>query len=112
VLEYAGSSAALLRWYAYGLGSNDVLSQITLGGTRATMVPNIQGSVLATLDSGTGAFTRQNYLPYGKSDLVWLIAESRPQVLSSAREGKLITLLGHWAAAALGCSTRLTLEQT
>jgi RHS repeat-associated protein len=67
VLEYSGSSGALLRWYAYGLGSNDVLSQITLGGTRATMVPDIQGSVLATLDSATGAFTRQNYLPYGKS---------------------------------------------
>jgi RHS repeat-associated protein len=67
VLEYSGSSGALLRWYAYGLGSNDVLSQVTLGGTRATMVPDIQGSVLATLDSGTGAFTRQNYLPYGKS---------------------------------------------
>jgi RHS repeat-associated protein len=67
VLEYSGSSGALLRWYAYGLGSNDVLSQITLGGTRATMVPDIQDSVLATLDSGTGAFTTQNYLPYGKS---------------------------------------------
>jgi RHS repeat-associated protein len=67
VLEYSGSSGALLRWYAYGLGSNDVLSQITVGGSRATMVPDIQGSVLATLDSGTGAFARQNYLPYGKS---------------------------------------------
>jgi RHS repeat-associated protein len=31
------------------------------------MIPDIQGSVLATLDSGTGAFTKQNYLPYGKS---------------------------------------------
>jgi YD repeat-containing protein len=67
VLEYAGSSGALLRWYAYGTGSNDVLSQISIGGARADMIPDIQGSVLATLDSGTGAFTRQNYLPYGKS---------------------------------------------
>jgi RHS repeat-associated protein len=67
VLEYAGSSGALLRWYAYGLGCNDVLSQVTLGGSRATMVPDIQSSVLATLDSGTGAFAKQNYLPYGKS---------------------------------------------
>jgi RHS repeat-associated protein len=67
VLEYAGSSGALLRWYAYGTGSNDVLSQVTIGGARATMVPDIQGSVLATLDSATGVFARQNYLPYGKS---------------------------------------------
>jgi RHS repeat-associated protein len=67
VLEYDGSSGALLRWYAHGAGPNDVLSQVSLGGSRAAMVPDIQGSVLATLDSGTGAFARQNYLPYGKS---------------------------------------------
>ena len=35
--------------------------------TRLTMIPDIQGSILATLDSGTGILTRQNYLPYGKS---------------------------------------------
>ena len=45
----------------------DQLNQITIGGSRATMIPDIQGSILATLDSGTGTFTRQNYLPYGKS---------------------------------------------
>jgi RHS repeat-associated protein len=67
VLDYDGSSGALLRWYAYGLGSDDVLNQMTVGGSRATMIPDIQGSILATLDSGTGTFTRQNYLPYGKS---------------------------------------------
>src|SRR6266851_1165896 len=66
VLDYNGSSGALLRWYAYGLGSNDVLNQMTIGGSRATMIPDIQGSILATLDSGTGTFMRQNYLPYGK----------------------------------------------
>ncbi len=40
---------------------------MTIGGSRATMIPDIQGSILATLDSGTGTFMRQNYLPYGKS---------------------------------------------
>ncbi|WP_354084496.1 RHS repeat-associated core domain-containing protein [Bradyrhizobium sp. S3.3.6] len=68
VLDYDGSTGAVLRWYAYGSGTNDVLNQTDIvGNARLTMIPDIQGSVLATLDSGTGIFTRQNYLPYGKS---------------------------------------------
>lgn len=67
VLDYDGASGALLRWYAYGLGPNDVLSEMTVGGTRTSMIPDIQGSVLAALDSGTGVFSQQGYLPYGKS---------------------------------------------
>jgi YD repeat-containing protein len=68
VLDYNGSNGALLRWYAYGPGANDVLNQTNIvSNVRTTMIPDIQGSILATLDSGTGTFTRQNYLPYGKS---------------------------------------------
>jgi RHS repeat-associated protein len=68
VLEYDGASGAILRWYAYGLGSNDVLDQVNVGAaTRATFVPDVQGSMVATLDSGSGAFTKAGYLPYGSS---------------------------------------------
>jgi RHS repeat-associated protein len=68
VLEYDGSSGAILRWYAYGLGSNDVLSQMNVGAaTRATLVPDILGSVIATQASTTGALSKIGYLPYGKS---------------------------------------------
>jgi RHS repeat-associated protein len=68
VLDYSGLNGGLLRWYAYGAGANDVLNQMNIvSNVRTTMIPDIQGSVLATLDSGTGTFTRQNYLPYGKS---------------------------------------------
>ena len=68
VLEYDGSSGAILRWYAYGSGPNDVLNQMNVpGATRATMVPDILGSVVATVDSGTGALSRFGYLPYGMS---------------------------------------------
>jgi RHS repeat-associated protein len=68
VLEYDAASGAILRWYAYGLGSNDVLNQMNVGSaTRATLVPDIQGSVIASLDSGSGALTKIGYLPYGKS---------------------------------------------
>jgi RHS repeat-associated protein len=68
VLEYDGASGAIQRWYAYGLGSNDVLNQMNVvAATRATLVPDIQGSVIASLDSGSGALSKIGYLPYGKS---------------------------------------------
>jgi RHS repeat-associated protein len=68
VLEYDGASGAILRWYAYGLGSNDVLNHMNIAaGTRATLVPDIQGSVIASLDSSSATLSKIGYLPYGKS---------------------------------------------
>ena len=68
VLEYDGSSGAIQRWYAYSLGPNDVLNQMNVvAGTRATLIPDIQGSIIASQDSGSGALTTVGYLPYGKS---------------------------------------------
>jgi RHS repeat-associated protein len=68
VLEYDGSSGAILRWYAYGLGSNEVLNQTNVvAGTRAALIPDIQGSVIASVDSVSGTFSKIGYLPYGKS---------------------------------------------
>jgi RHS repeat-associated protein len=71
VLEYDGASGAIKNWYAYGPGANDALNQLNVtAGTRETFVPDIQGSVLATLDSVTGAFTKTGYLVYGRSNAV------------------------------------------
>jgi RHS repeat-associated protein len=68
ILEYDGGSGQIQRWYAYGLGPNDVLNQMNVvAGTRSTLIPDIQGSILATLDSGTGTLTKGGYLPYGRS---------------------------------------------
>jgi RHS repeat-associated protein len=68
VLEYDGGSGAILRWYTYGLGANDVLNQTNVAaGTRAALIPDIQGSIIATLDSGTATLTKASYLPYGES---------------------------------------------
>ena len=67
VLEYDGTSGATQRWYAYGQGSNDVLNQMNVAaGTRETMIPDIQGSILAALDSG-GTLTKTGYQSYGES---------------------------------------------
>jgi RHS repeat-associated protein len=68
VLEYDGASGAIQRWYAYGLGSNEVLNQTNVvAGTRAALIPDIQGSVIASLDSSSGTLSKIGYLPYGKS---------------------------------------------
>jgi RHS repeat-associated protein len=68
VLEYDGASGATLRWYAYGLGSNAVLNQMNVvASTRATVIPDIQGSIIGTLDSSSGTLTKVGYSPYGAS---------------------------------------------
>lgn len=68
VLEYDGSSGAILRWYAYGLGSNDVLNQTNIAAvTRTALVPDIQASIVASLDSATATLTKAGYSPYGES---------------------------------------------
>ncbi|WP_395714453.1 RHS repeat-associated core domain-containing protein [Reyranella sp.] len=67
VLEYDGSSGAILRWYAYALGPNDVLSQMNVpGGTRFSFVPDLLGSVVATFNMA-GTLTKSIYHPYGGS---------------------------------------------
>jgi len=38
-----------------------------VAGTRAAFIPDIQGSVIASLDSSSGALSKVGYLPYGKS---------------------------------------------
>lgn len=68
VLEYDGSTGAIQRWYAYGLGPNAVLSQMNVAAaTRATLVPDMLGSIVGSLDSGATSLTKVGYLPYGKS---------------------------------------------
>lgn len=68
VLEYDGASGAIRRWYAYGLGPNDVLGQMNVPpNTRTTYVPDLLGSVVATMNAGTGTLSRSGYRPYGAS---------------------------------------------
>jgi RHS repeat-associated protein len=68
VLEYDGASGAILRWYAYGLGSNDVLNQMNVAAaTRATFFPDILGSIIGSQDSSSGTLSKIGYVPYGKS---------------------------------------------
>ena len=36
-------------------------------GTRASLIPDIQGSIIGSLDSGTGTLTKTGYGAYGES---------------------------------------------
>ena len=68
VIEYDGAAGAIQRWYAFGLGPDAVLNQMNVpGATRTTMIPDIQGSIVGTLDSGSGALTKIGYLPFGET---------------------------------------------
>jgi RHS repeat-associated protein len=68
LLDYAGSGGAVTNWYAFGQGPNDVLNQVNLSGsTRATYVPDIQGSIVASLDASSGTLTKAGFQPYGES---------------------------------------------
>jgi RHS repeat-associated protein len=70
VLEYDGSSGAILNWYVYGLGANDVLNRMEVGAaTRTTFVPDLLGSIVATMDSGTATLSKVGYLPYGSGSV-------------------------------------------
>jgi len=68
VLEYDGSTGAVLRWHSYGPGLDEPLNRMEVAaGSRATLIPDIQGSIVAELASGTGVVTTAGYRPYGES---------------------------------------------
>ena len=68
LLDYAGVDGSVQRWYTFGTGSNALLNQVnTAAGTRATLIPDIQGSIVGSLDSSTGTLTKAGFQPYGES---------------------------------------------
>jgi RHS repeat-associated protein len=70
LLDYDGASGAIQNWYAFGSGPNDVLNQINVAGsTRATYIPDVQGSIVASLDASSGTLTKAGYQPYGESSV-------------------------------------------
>lgn len=66
--ERCCTSCGSSGWLPYALGPNDVLNQMSVAAaTRATLLPDIQASIIAAQDSSSGALTKVGYLPYGKS---------------------------------------------
>jgi RHS repeat-associated protein len=70
LLDYDGASGAIQNWYAFGSGPNDVLNQINVtGSTRATTIPEVQGSIVASLDASSGALSKAGYQAFGESSV-------------------------------------------
>jgi hypothetical protein len=57
---------AIENWYAYALGPNDVLNQMNVSGsTQATFIPDIQGSIIGSLDASSDTLTKSGCQAYG-----------------------------------------------
>ena len=72
VLEYNGSSGAIGNWYTFAparaFGPDAVLNQMNVAAaTRATLIPDSQGSIVASLDASSGALTKFGYQTYGEN---------------------------------------------
>ncbi len=63
----AGTPGTLLNRYVYGAGMDEILIQITDGGTKTYYHSNHQGSVIATTNSSGVVLNRYTYGPFGES---------------------------------------------
>jgi RHS repeat-associated protein len=70
VLEYDGNSGQVQRWFTFALGANEVVGRANVAaGTRETLIPGPQGSVIGIVDSSSGALTKIGYSPFGESNV-------------------------------------------
>jgi RHS repeat-associated protein len=72
VLEYNGSSGTLNNWYSFApaaaFGPDAVLNQMSVvNSTRATLIPDVQGSIIGALDASAGTLSKTGYQAYGEN---------------------------------------------
>jgi RHS repeat-associated protein len=68
LLDYGGAGGSVQRWYVWGQSVNALLGQVnTTAGTRVTLIPDIQGSIIGSLSSNTGTLTKAGFQTYGES---------------------------------------------
>ena len=65
--DYDGTANTLQQRFVYGTGLDEVLIQISSGGTKTYFHGNHQGSVIATTDTSGAVLNRFKYSPYGES---------------------------------------------
>lgn len=65
--DYDGTALSLQNRYVYGAGLDEVLIQISSGGTKTYYHSNHQGSVVATTDPSGAVLNRFTYSSYGES---------------------------------------------
>jgi len=67
IADYDGTANTLQQRYVYGTGLDEVLIQVTSGGTKTYFHGNHQGSVVSISDSAGAVLSRFKYSPYGES---------------------------------------------
>jgi RHS repeat-associated protein len=68
VLVYDVSGGKVYWWYTFGRGVDEALNQMELPiETRTNFIPDIQGSMIATLGTRSGTLSKSGYLPYGEN---------------------------------------------
>ncbi|MBL8085612.1 MAG: hypothetical protein JNN26_23500, partial [Candidatus Obscuribacter sp.] len=65
--DYDGTTNTLQQRFVYGPGLDEVLIQISSGGTKTYFHGNHQGSVIATTDASGAVLSRFKYSPSGES---------------------------------------------
>ncbi|MGB6538097.1 MAG: RHS repeat-associated core domain-containing protein [Xanthobacteraceae bacterium] len=72
VIEYDGTSGAIGNWYSFApavaFGVDAVLNQISIvNSTRGTLIPDILGSLIRSLDASSGNLAKTGYQTYGEN---------------------------------------------
>ncbi len=68
LLDYDGATGGVVTWYGFGQGPNEVQAQMNAAGTsRLSLIPDVLGSVVATLNAGTGTLTKAGFQTFGES---------------------------------------------
>jgi len=70
-LEYSGTGS-VQNWYSFApanaFGPDAVLNQMNVANsTRGTLVPDVQGSIIGSLDASSGTLTKTGYQAYGEN---------------------------------------------
>jgi len=95
ISTYDGATCALQKRLQYGLGIDDAVMVIDVAtGTRDSLIPDIQGSMIGSLASGTAILTKIGYTPYGTS------ATATPGIRYTGRRLDALTGLYHYRARA------------
>jgi RHS repeat-associated protein len=67
VLDY-NAAGAIQDWYAFALGPDAVLNRMGVASnTRATMIPDVIGSVAGALDAASGNLAKFGYQTFGEN---------------------------------------------
>jgi RHS repeat-associated protein len=65
------AAGAIQNWYSYALGPDAVLNRMGVAAsTRATLIPDVIGSIMGSLDAATGSLTKYGYETFGENPLL------------------------------------------